>query len=160
MSKNPFQSWLSVQERRRSHIVFLVEWISIFAIAWLFWSFMFRLAPGSVAPGTAALAIAALYATSVIYGRLLRATGCRKCANPLPFLRAEVGRHRLPDQEDCLEVQYGAEEYGQELMQVYCRVVRTDMVTYHCRRCGQMWEERVQLPGPGYQLVRRIDKRK
>ncbi len=160
MSKNPFQSWLSVQEHRRSHLVFLVEWVSIFAIAWLFWSLMFRLAPGSIAPERAGIAVAALYATSLIYGRLLRATGCQKCTNPLPFLRVEVGRHRLPDQEDCMEVQYGAEEYGQEMMQVYCRVVRADMVTYRCRSCGQMWEERVELPSSGYRRVRRTNRRK
>ncbi len=159
MSKNPFQSWLSVQERRRTHLIFLVEWLSMFAIAWFFWYILFRLAPGSIPPRTAAIAVSALYATAVIYGRLLRATGCRRCANPLPFLRVEVGRHRLPDQEDCIEVQYGAEEYGQELIQVYCQVVRADMVTYRCRSCGQMWEERVEHPGQGYQLVRRADRK-
>src|SRR5512140_1214358 len=155
MSKSPFQSWLAVQERRRSHVVFLVEWTALFVLAWLFWSVMFWAAPGSVPPKLAAVAVSALYATCMIYGRLLRATGCKKCATALPFQRKEVGRRRLPDQEDCMEIQYGAEEYGQEMVQVYCRVVKADMVTYRCRSCGQMWEERIQLPGADYQLVRR-----
>ena len=160
MSKSPLQSWLAVQERRRSRLVFLVEWTAIFAIGWLFWSVMFRLAPGSIPPTVAALVVSALYASCAIYGRLLRATGCGKCASPLPFLRREVGRRRMPDQEDCMEVQYGGEDYGISVMQVYCRVVRADMVTYRCRSCGQMWEERVQLPGSSYQLVRRTASRK
>ncbi len=160
MSKSPFQSWLAVQERRRSHIIFLVEWLSIFAIAWLFWSLMFWAAPGSISPKIAAIVVSALYATIAIYGRLLRATGCRKCSSPLPFLRKEVARHRLPDQEDCIELQYGAEEYGSTTVQTYYRVVRTDMVTYQCRHCSQMWEEKVQLPGSDYQLARRRDIRK
>ena len=160
MSRNPFQSWLAVQERRRSYLMFLLEWLALFAMAWMFWSVMFWAAPGSMPPRVAAIAVSALYATCLIYGRLLRATGCRKCSSASPFVRQEVGRRRLPDQEDCMEVQYGAEEYGQETMQVYSRVVRAEMVTYRCRDCGQLWQERVELPGPGYQLVRRVDKQK
>ncbi len=161
MSKSPFQSWLAVQERRRSHLTFLVEWLAMFALAWFFWSVMFWAAPGSsMPPKIAALAVSALYATCLIYGRLLRATGCHKCSSPLPFMRQEVGRHRMPDQEDCIEVQYGAEEYGEVHLQVYCRVVCSDMVTYRCRSCGQKWQERVQLPGPDYQLARRTVVRK
>ena len=160
MSRNPFQSWLAVQERRRSYLMFLLEWLALFAMAWMFWSVMFWAAPGSMPPRVAAIAVSVLYATCLIYGRLLRATGCRKCSSASPFVRQEVGRRRLPDQEDCMEVQYGAEEYGQETMQVYSRVVRAEMVTYRCRDCGQLWQERVELPGPGYQLVRRVDKQK
>ncbi len=140
--------------------MFPLEWLVLFAIAWLFWSLMFWAAPGSMPPRIAALAVSALYATCLIYGRLLRATGCGKCSSPLPFLRQEVGRHHMPDEEDCIEVQYGAEEYGDIIMNVYCRVVRTDMVTYRCRSCGQKWQERVQLPGHDYQLVRRSVVRK
>jgi hypothetical protein len=158
MLKPPSQSWLAVQERRKSTIVFLVEWTAIFAIAWMFWSVMFWRAPGSIPPNAAAIAVSALYATIALYGRVLRATGCRRCSSPLPFLRKEVGRHRLPDQEDCIELQYGAEEYGMTLNQTYCRVLRTDMITYQCRHCGQMWEEKVQLPGSGYQLIHRRNK--
>ncbi len=160
MSKSPFQSWLAVLERRWSLTVFLVEWLALFAIAWLFWSVMFWAAPGSIPPRTAAIAISGLYATIALYGRVLRTTGCRRCTSPLPFLRQEVGRRHLPDQEDCTELEYGGEEYGMILMQVYCRVIRADMVTYQCRHCGQMWEERVQLSSPGYHLVRRTEIRK
>jgi hypothetical protein len=95
----------------------------------------------------------------LIYGRTLRATGCRKCSNPLPFLRKETGRRRLPDQEDCIEVRYGAEEFGQQVVQDYCRVIRSDMVTFRCRSCGQAWEERVQLPASDYQPVHRTRAR-
>ena len=155
MSKHPIQSWLAIQERRKSYLMFSVEWLSLFLITWLFWSLMFWAAPGSFPPKAAAIAVSALYATSLIYGRMLHATGCSRCSNPLPFLRKEVGRRRLPDQEDCMEVQYGAEEYGQQVVQDYYRIIRADMVTYRCRHCGQNWEERVQLPGSEYLPVRR-----
>lgn len=155
MSKSPFQAWLAVLERRKSGLMFLVEWSALFALAWMFWSVMFWAAPGIMSPKVAAIAVSALYATAMIYGRVLHATGCKRCSSPLPFLRKEIGRRRLPDQEDCMEVQYGAEEYGQVMVQDYYRVVRSDMVTYRCRTCGQMWEERIELPGTQYQPVHR-----
>ncbi len=132
----------------------------MFSIAWLFWSVMFFGVPGSVRPALAAASMAFLYATCIVYDRLLRATGCRMCSSPLPLLRKEVGRKHLPDEEQCMEVQYGGEEYGQQVIDVYCKVTRADMVTYCCRRCNQSWKERVELPGSGYQLVRRGDRNK
>ncbi len=131
--------------------------MSLFSIAWLFWSVLFFAAPGSMPPSVAAIAISALYASALVYGRLIKATGCPKCASALPFLRHEIGRRHLRDEEHCIEVQYGAEEYGQCMLQVYCKVVHRDMVTYRCRRCDQAWEEKLDLPGSGYKLVRRID---
>lgn len=157
MSKTPFHSWLAIQERRRSSIIFLVEWLALFASAWMFWWVMFWAAPGSLSPRIAATAVSALYATALIYGRVLRATGCKRCSSPMPFLRKEIGRRQLPDQEDCIEIEYGGEDFGLTTMQTYCQIVRSEMVTCQCSHCGQMWEERVQLPGSGYQLVRRTD---
>jgi hypothetical protein len=157
MPKSPIDDWLAVQEHKRAHAIFLIEWLSLFALAWMFWSVMFFSAPGSVPPGLAATLVAGLYATCMIYGRLLRATGCKKCNSPLPFLRKEIGRRHMRDEEDCLEIQYGAEEYGQHTVQVYCRIMRNDVVSYRCRHCDQVWEEKVQLPGTGYKLVRRVD---
>ena len=74
MPKNSFQNWLTIQEHRKGHSIFLVEWLSLFAMAWLFWILMFFNAPGSVPPGLAATLIAILYASCLVYGRLLRAT--------------------------------------------------------------------------------------
>lgn len=158
MPKSPFEEWLKTLEYRRNRVVFLVEWLAMFSIAWLFWSVLFFGAPGSLRPALAAPLMAFLYATCVVYGRLMRATGCRKCASPLPLLRQEVGRRRLPDEEHCMEVQYGGEAYGQQIVDVYCKVTRADMVTYCCRRCDQSWEERVELPGSGYQFIRRENR--
>lgn len=157
MSKSPFQDWLSLLERRKNHSIFLVEWMSIFLIAWMFWSAMFIWAPGSIPPGMAGTLVAFLYATCIVYGRLMKATGCRKCASPLPFVRKEVGRRHQPDEEHCIEVQYGGEEYGQHMIQVYCKITRADIVTYRCRECDQIWDERVEVGGSGYKMIRRID---
>ena len=158
MEKDPKQDWLTIQEYKKASSIFLIEWIALFVMAWMFWSTMFFWAPGSVPPGQAAAIVAALYATALVYGRLLRVTGCRKCNNPLPFMRREVGRWHLRDHEHCIEVEYGGEEYGTHFVHVYSKVVRADIVTYRCRKCDQAWEERVELPSAGYKFVRRIDK--
>ncbi len=160
MPKSPFQSWLTIQEHRKHHTIFLVEWLSLFAMAWLFWSVMFFGAPGSIPPGLAATLVSALYATCLVYGRLLRATGCKKCSSPMPFMRRETGRRHLPEEEKCVEIEYGGEMWEQHFVHVYCQISRMDIVTYRCRNCDQMWEEKVELPGSGYKLVRRIDLKK
>ncbi len=160
MPKSPFENWITIQEHRRSHTIFLVEWLAIFGMAWLFWSAMFILAPGSIPAGLAATALSGLYATCLIYGRLMNVTGCRKCGNGLPFTRKEVGRRHLHDEERCVELEYGGEDYDQHFINVYCKVSRSDMVTYQCRACEQMWEERIELPGSGYKLVRHVDLNK
>ncbi len=159
MPRSPFEEWLKILEYRKNRFIFVVEWLSMFTIAWLFWSVLFFGAPGSVRPGLAAALMAFLYATCIVYDRLYRATGCRKCASPLPLLRKEVGRRHLRDEEHCMEVQYGAEEYGEKVIDIYRKVTRADMVTYRCRRCGASWEERVELRGSGYQLVHRGDRK-
>jgi hypothetical protein len=157
MSKSPFEQWLSTQEYKRSYLIFLVEWLAIFGIAWLFWSVMFLFAPGSVAPGLAATLVSVLYATCLLYGRLLRVTGCKKCANPMPFMRREMGRRHMRDREDCVEMEYGREEWGRHYVRLDCKLVRTDVVTYRCRKCDQAWEEKIELPGSGYKTVGRRD---
>ena len=159
MPKSPLHEWLAVQEYKNSRSIFLAEWMALFGVAWFFWTVMFTAAPGMVAPGLAATVISMLYATCIVYGRVLRVTGCAKCHSPVPFLRKEIGRRHMPDQEQCIEVQYGGDEWGQEMIQVYCRVCRTDIVSYRCRHCDQIWEEKVVLPGSGYKLASRIDPR-
>ncbi len=158
MSKSPFENWLRLLEHRKNHLIFLVEWLAIFAIAWMFWTVIFTAAPGSAPAGLIATLVALLYSTLIVYGRMMKTTGCRKCGSPWPLMRKEMGRKHLRDEEHCIEVEYGGEEYGQHLVQVYCKVIRADMVTYSCRHCGQMWEERVELPSIGYKIVRRIDE--
>ncbi len=160
MPKGPLHEWLTVQEYKRSRIFFLVEWLALFGVAWLFWSLVFTAARGAIPPGLAATLISILYATCIIYGRVLHVTGCPKCKSPLPFMRKETGRRHMPDQEQCIEVQYGGEEWGQEMIQVYSRICHTDVVTYRCRQCDQAWEEKLELPGSSYRLVRRVDPKK
>jgi hypothetical protein len=157
MPQKIFQNWLTVQEHKKNHSIFIVEWVSIFVLAWFFWSLMFFSAPGSVPPGLAATFIAGLYASSLVYGRLLRATGCRKCTTPLPFMRQEIGRRHLRDEEECMEIQYGGPEWDQHFVHVYCRVRRADIVTFRCHHCQQVWEEKIELPGSAYKLIKRME---
>ncbi len=160
MPNKPLEDWLTLQEHRRSHSIFLVEWMSVFLIAWLFWSLMFFSAPGSVPPGLAATLISGLYATCMVYGRLMKATGCKKCSSPLPFMRKEIGRRHLRDQEQCVEIEYGGDEWDEHFVHVYCKVSRSDIITYRCRQCDQIWEEKIELPGSGYKLIRRMELKK
>jgi hypothetical protein len=160
MQKSSFQEWLSTQEYKRPSIIFMVEWLALFGMAWLFWWVIFFGGRGSVQPGLAASLTSGLYATCLIYGRLLRVTGCRKCANPMPFLRREVGRRHVGDHEECFEVQSGEYEWGQYDIQVYSRMVRTDIVTYRCRKCRQAWEEKSEVPASSFRPMRRMDTRK
>ncbi|HEX8991240.1 MAG TPA: hypothetical protein VF784_06145, partial [Anaerolineales bacterium] len=104
MPRSPFGEWLKILEHGKNRSVFLVEWLAMFAIAWLFWSVVFFGASGSLRPALAAALMAFLYATCIVYGRLMRATGCWKCSSPLPLLRKEVGRRRLRDEEHCMQV--------------------------------------------------------
>ncbi len=157
MPKNPFQDWLRILEHRKNHLIFLVEWLAIFMLAWVFWFVIFLEAPGSVPPGLIATLVAFLYATCVVYLRMLRTTGCKKCGSPWPFLRTEVGRRHMRDEEHCVELEYGGDEFGRHMLQVFCKIIRADTVAYRCKHCGQMWEEWVELPGSGYKVVRRID---
>jgi len=108
-------------------------------------------------PALAAAAVSGLYATCLIYGRLVRTTGCRKCSNPMSFLRRELSRRHVRDSEECYEIQAGGYDVDRDAVEVDCRVVRTDIVTYRCRKCGQVWEEKVELPGSGYHPVERRD---
>ena len=140
--------------------MFLVEWLALFAVAWLFWWVLFFGGRGSLQPGVAATLISGLYATCLIYGRLLRVTGCRKCGNPMPFMRREIGRRHLRDEEECFESEYGGYEWEQHFATIYSRIVRTDIVTYRCRKCDQVWEEKVELPGTSLKPTRRMDPRK
>ncbi len=157
MPKSPFQHWLAVQEYKKNHSIFVVEWMSVFAIAWLFWAVMFFSVPGSLPPGLAATIVSALYASGVVYGRLLQVTGCRKCASPLPLMRQEIDRRHLRDEEQCVEIEYGGSEWDRHFVHVYCRVRRTDIVTFRCRSCQQKWEQKIELPGSGYKLAQRMD---
>ena len=59
-----------------------------------------------------------------------------------------------------MEIEYGGEEWDQHFVHVYCRVRRGDIVTFRCRSCDKVWEEKVELPGSSYKLVKRMDLQK
>ena len=59
-----------------------------------------------------------------------------------------------------MEREYGGSAWDQHFVHVYCPVRRTDIVTFRCRRCDQLWEEKLELPGSGYKRIRRMDLEK
>lgn len=152
--------WLVEQERKKSPSIFLMEWISIFAIACVFWTWLFFRFHTSSASVLASVAVSALYACAFVYLRLFRETGCRKCGSRLPFSRQEVGRRYLHDGERCIEIEHGGVEWEEHYIDIYARVYRVEMVKYRCLRCHAVWEQIEQSPASEYELVRTLDLKK
>jgi hypothetical protein len=156
--KMPIKSirdWLKEHEQK-NHSVFLLEWLSIFAIALAFWTFLFHkleISPWSTA---AAATTAVLYACGFIYLRVYQATRCRKCNSPLPLMRQEVGRRRTHDEERCLEIERGGEDYEAHFIDIYYRIYHVEIVKFRCRSCHKVWEETERSPASNFKFVRTI----
>ncbi len=157
MFVNSIPDWLVEQERKKSPSIFLLEWVSIFAIAWLFWTCLFFQFHVSVSSVAASAAVSTLYACGFVYIRLFKETGCKKCKNPLPFSREEIGRRYVHNEERCVEIEHGGVEWSEHFIDIYSRVYRVEIVRFRCRRCRSVWDEREQSPASDYKLVRTID---
>jgi hypothetical protein len=84
---NSIPDWLKEQERKKTITIFLLEWLSTFAVAFLFWNFLLFELENSFRSTSAAAAISALYACGFVYLRLYPITRCNKCNSPLPLIR-------------------------------------------------------------------------
>jgi hypothetical protein len=154
---NSIPDWLKEQERKKGHSIFLLEWASIFAFAFLFWTFLFLELENSFRLTPAAASISILYACGLVYLRIFPITRCKKCNSLLPLVREEVGRRRIHDEEKCLEIEHGGEEYWGHFIDLYYRIYHVDVVRFHCRRCKAVWEEVEQAPASDYKFVRTIE---
>ena len=153
----PFRDWLSEQEHKRGPLFFLLEWLTMFAIALGFWAILLleiHTSPWTVA---AAVAISSLYASAFLYIRLLGRSACRKCHSPVDFSQQEIGRRHIQDRERCLEIERGGEEWYGHFIDLYTRHYRIEIVKYRCRRCNRVWEQSIEEPAGDYKLVRTID---
>ena len=149
--------WLVEQEHKRSRLVFVLEWLFIFAFALLFWIIIFYKIHASQLSMAAALAVASFYASGVVYLRLIRETGCQKCKSLLPLSREVVSRRHVRDEERCFEIVRGGEEWDGHFIDLYSRNYRVDIVRVRCRRCRAKWDEVEVFPTSDYKLVRTID---
>src|SRR5271157_3857995 len=86
--------WLLEQEHKKKPAIFLLEWLSIFVFAALFWAFLFQDIETSVR-STAVVSISILYACGFVYIRLFPLTKCKKCNSLLPLSRKKLAAGTL-----------------------------------------------------------------
>ena len=148
--------WLSEREHKPQSLIFLFEWLSTFALAWLFWLLLFHELEVSVRSTAAATSLAALYACVFVYFRLFPVTRCTKCRSLLPLIREEIGRRSTHEEEMSLKIERGGEEYWGHFIDIYHRIYTVDIVKFRCTRCGAVWETVEHVPESDYRLVRTI----
>jgi hypothetical protein len=153
----PFRDWLAEQERRRRPLIFVFEWLGIFALSLTFWTVLFLELHPLAWSMAAAGAVASLYSSAFVYVRLLALTTCRKCKSSLALSRDEISRRYVHEIERCLEIEHGGEEWYGHFIDLYSRRYRTEIVRYRCRRCHSVWDEETELPVSDYVLVRTIE---
>ena len=149
--------WLLEQEHKKKPAIFLLEWLSIFVFAELFWAFLFHELETSIRFAVVATAISMLYACGFVYIRLFPLTKCKKCSSLLPLVREEVSRRHAREMETCLEIEHGGEEYWGHFIDLYYRIFRVDIVRFRCRRCHAVWDEMERVPAADYKMIRRIN---
>jgi hypothetical protein len=153
----PFRDWIAEQENKRGPHFFLLEWLIVFAIAMAFWAILLlelHRSPWSVA---GAAAISSLYASGLVYIRLLRLSACGKCHSPLALSQQEIGRRYVRERERCLEIERGGEQWYGHFIDLYSRRYHVEIVKYRCRRCNRIWEHLTEEPAGDYELLRTIN---
>ena len=148
--------WLREQEQKRNRSIFLLEWILVFACAFPFWIVLLLKLEKSIGSIAAAALTSIVYACGFVYVRLHPLTNCKKCHSPLPLLRQEVARRHVRDEEQCLEIVRGGEEYWGHFIEIYNRIYRIEVVRFRCVKCKAVWEELEHRPASDYEYVRTI----
>ena len=146
--------WLREQEQKKNRSIFLLEWILAFACALLFWIVLFLKLEKTIGSIAAAALISTIYACGFVYVRLHPLTNCNKCHTLLPLVRKEIDRRHLRDEEKCVEIVRGGEEYWGHFIEIYNRVYRVEMVRFRCVKCKAVWDEVEHLPASKYKYVR------
>ena len=135
----------------------VLEWIMVCLLAAIFWTgVLFKLRGSYPSIGTVGV-VSAFYGSAFLYVRLLQDTGCKKCHSLFPFVREEVGRRHVRDEEQCKESERGGEAWGQHYLDVYARVQHVEIVKFRCRRCHAVWDVTQKMPATAYRRVRTID---
>jgi hypothetical protein len=97
-----------------------------------------------------------LYACGFVYLRAFPITSCKRCRSLLPLIRQEIDRRHVHDEERCLEIERGGEDYWQHFIDIYNRVYRVEIVRFRCRKCHRVWDEEEQSPASKFRFVRTI----
>jgi hypothetical protein len=157
MLGNSIWDWFLKQEHRMNPAIFVLEWVSIFIPAFFFWTVVFSRLQASHPSLAEVGTVSAFYGSAVVYFRLLRETGCKKCHSLLPLQVEEVSRRHVRDEERTLEVERGGEAWGKHFLDVYVRIYEVAIVRLRCRRCQAVWDETKISPSSGYRRVRTLD---
>ncbi|HEX8992937.1 MAG TPA: hypothetical protein VF784_14750 [Anaerolineales bacterium] len=152
-----FRDWLAEQEQKKGALAFLLEWLVVFGCALLFWSALILSVRPAVRSLGMAVAVSSVYASASIYIRLLKARACRKCRIPLVLSQEILGKRYVRDEERCLEIEHGGEEWYGHFIDLYSRRYRIEIFKYRCRRCHAVWDETTIVPASDYELIRTID---
>lgn len=153
----PFKDWLDEQEHKRPPLVFFAEWALVFALALPFWVVILLEIQGRGWSLAGSIAFASLYASGMVYVRLLKVAPCRKCGAPLSLTQETLGRRTIHQIEKCIEIERGGEEWYGHFLDIYSRRYSVEIVKYRCRWCGRVWDERVEDAAEQYKLVRTIE---
>ncbi len=156
MPGSSLSTWISEQETKRRPLVFIAEFLFVFALAAVIWTATLSMWEHRQPSMVLVALVSGFYGTAIVYPRLFNATSCQKCHSLLPLLREELDRQHVRDREDCVEVERGGEAWGQYSLQLYQRTLRVDRVRFRCRRCRRTWEQMEESPASDYQLVRTI----
>ena len=153
----PFKDWLAEQEHKRPPLIFFAEWAFVFALALPFWVVILVQMQGPKWSLVGSIALASVYASGLVYSRLLKLAPCRKCGAPLALTQHELGRRTIHEIEKCIEIERGGEEWYGHYLDIYSRRYSVEIVKLRCRWCGKVWEERVEDAAEAYKLVRTIE---
>ena len=153
----PFKDVLAELEHKRPPLVFFAEWILVFALAFPFWTAFLQEVQGQRWSFAAAIAFASLYASGMVYVRLLKVSPCAKCAAPLALTEQVLGVRPLHQVEKCIEIKRGGKEWYGHFLDIYTRCYTVQIVRCRCRWCGRVWDERVETAAEGYKLIHTIE---
>jgi RNase P subunit RPR2 len=156
MLVTPFRTWLVEQEQRRRPLIFLLEWLGAFALSMSFWTPLVLKIQASSWSIAAAFAMSSVYASGLVYVRLLKLATCKRCHSPLIFSQ-EMSRRFVRELERCLEIERGGQEWCGHFIDLYSRRYRIEIVKYRCRRCHTIWQRESEIPNGEYELVRTME---
>lgn len=152
MISHSIADWFVERERRMKPLVFIVEWILMFILSLTMCTIFLIILNQRVSSEKVVTASSAVLACAFVYLRMFRATGCIKCGSPLPWLRKEVDRKYVGNQEKVLEVGRSWSQGPANVVDIYARNCRVEKVRYRCRKCRTEWVEEHQIPTSSYRF--------
>lgn len=157
MISRSFADWLIEREQRMNPLVFIAEWIFIFALSLVTCTIFFLLQDRLASTASGSTASSALFACVLVYVRSLRVTGCTKCGSPLLFLRKEIDRKAVGNREKYVEVGRSWSQGPASLVDIYSKNCRVERVRFRCKKCRAEWVEEQQFSTSSYRFDHSIN---